>query len=31
MRAVELRPGDGQQAIAEMRHAGAEFVNSATD
>jgi nicotinamidase/pyrazinamidase len=31
MRAVELKPGDGQRAIAEMREAGAEFVNSVSD
>src|ERR1700730_14546227 len=30
MRAVELKPGDGERAIAEMRDAGAELVNSAT-
>ena len=28
MRAVELQPGDGDRAIAEMRAAGAEIVNS---
>jgi nicotinamidase/pyrazinamidase len=28
MRAVELKPGDGEQAIEEMRAAGAEIVNS---
>jgi nicotinamidase/pyrazinamidase len=28
MRAVELNPGDGQQAIEEMRAAGAEIINS---
>ena len=28
MRAVELQPGDGDRAIAEMRNAGAEIVNS---
>ena len=28
MRAVELKPGDGERAIAEMRDAGAEFVTS---
>jgi nicotinamidase/pyrazinamidase len=26
MRAVEVKPGDGQRAIEEMRHAGAEIV-----
>lgn len=31
MRPVELNPGDGQRAIAEMRDAGAEFVNSSND
>ncbi|HEY8187889.1 MAG TPA: hypothetical protein VIF64_17595, partial [Pyrinomonadaceae bacterium] len=25
MRAVELKPGDGERAIAEMRNAGAEI------
>ena len=29
MRAVELKPGDGEAAIAEMREAGAEINNSA--
>ena len=28
MRAVELKPGDGERAIAEMRNAGAELVTS---
>ncbi len=28
MRAVELKPGDGEQAIAEMRAAGAELIES---
>jgi len=28
MRAVELKPGDGERAIAEMRDAGAEFVTN---
>ncbi|HXM36841.1 MAG TPA: isochorismatase family protein, partial [Pyrinomonadaceae bacterium] len=28
MRAVELSPGDGERAIAEMRNAGAELVTS---
>ena len=30
MRAVEVRPGDGQRAIEEMRQAGAEIVNAVT-
>ena len=28
MRAVELKPGDGERAIEEMQNAGAEIVNS---
>jgi nicotinamidase/pyrazinamidase len=28
MRAVEVNPGDGARAIAEMKAAGAEFINS---
>ena len=28
MRAVEVNPGDGERAIAEMKQAGAEIVNS---
>jgi hypothetical protein len=28
MRAVELQPGDGERAIEEMRHAGAEIVST---
>lgn len=28
MRAVELQPGDGDRAIEEMRHAGAEIVST---
>jgi nicotinamidase/pyrazinamidase len=31
MRAVELKPGDGERAIEEMRHAGAEIVNAYSD
>jgi hypothetical protein len=27
MRAVDLKPGDGERAIEEMRNAGAEIVN----
>ena len=27
MRAVDLKPGDGERAIEEMRTAGAEIVN----
>jgi nicotinamidase/pyrazinamidase len=28
MRAVEVKPGDGERAIQEMRDAGAQIVNS---
>jgi hypothetical protein len=28
MRSVELQPGDGERAIAEMREAGADIVNT---
>jgi nicotinamidase/pyrazinamidase len=31
MRAVEVNPGDGERAIAEMREAGAEIVSSDSD
>jgi nicotinamidase/pyrazinamidase len=31
MRAVELKPGDGERAIEEMRRAGAEIVNAYSD
>jgi len=31
MRAVEVKPGDGERAIAEMRAAGAELINNSSD
>lgn len=31
MRGVDVNPGDGERAIAEMRQAGAEIVNSRSD